>query len=551
MDAKTLPLDFAKLRTKSAGGIQFAVLMGLILFSAPIVRADDAPGDAWPTIQKEVNRLTSSGNYKTATKLLSEYISAHPDFGPAYERRAWATMDGLDLRDEISLVDSPLRRRSMGDPAASLGNMDPTYEPRRAFLQEKFQDKYVAPPDLKQVEQDIEAATRLQGSKFDPKPMRAFIAEFTGDIAEARKLIGSRCAKGEATAREYLTFSRIQRAEGDLDGALKSIELALKSPEVRGQALSRKFNMLIVKSQLTPATNLINKWQSEGKPDPRLSNIRIGVLSDKTVAFQEFDRLLAMMPDEGGIYYTRSIRDIQMRGDYKASLEDLNRAVELNPTSIVPVYARSCLHAKEGDPKLAMDDANQVVKLNPYFDLGYQLRSKLSNKLGDSDGARNDKQREAWLKRLYELHAKYKAAPDNADALAAVGEHYARGEDWKSALKALNRALELNPAQPVALRERGGLYGRFKKYDLALADANRLAEISTDPSTYSLRGDVYAGMEDWDSAVKDYERAKSLDRLPVALRRRAAWHSEAGRSEEANADLALADELSESDTAPR
>lgn len=510
------------------------------------------PPAAWKTAREEASALMASCEFAKAHQRLSEFLKTDPEFGPAYELRAWVLLDWLDLRDEFSLVDAPLRRRAMPDPASALGNVDPAVEARRVFLQDRFHDAYVAPRQFKSVQQDLEAARRLMGKDFDEHALEAFIAEFVGDLKRAKDLVAARCDSGKATPRDFLTYSRVLRAEGSFIASLKAVEMAWKSPETRAQATSRKMNLLRGLNRPADATTVFQKWQAESPHDPRLVFVRTAMTTDPTAMIADFDELVTVLPKEAGFFYGRATRFVQFRKDLDAALVDLNRAAELNPTSLIPIYARSCLYAKRGDQQAALNDATAAINCNPYFDLSLQVRARVYTKLGDEGSAKNDKRRELWLKQLYVLHFNHKQKPENIEAAFALGDHYARGEDWKPAVRALSACLQRAPRHTNALRERCRVYRTVGNLDLALADATAIVEIAPEPASYALRGDLHASRQEWNAAVEDYERAKGLDDcLEKALRQRAAWHSAAGRIAAAKTDLTRAEELATGEDVPR
>jgi tetratricopeptide (TPR) repeat protein len=335
------------------------------------------------------------------------------------------------------------------------------------------------------------------------------------------------------------------RTLGDMDGALAAADVALKSQETRFQAASRKVNMLRVLKRTEDAAALVERWQKTGSRDPRLLFVRIGLAKDPEVILKDFQALSEMLPREPGFHFGLATRTMQMRKDVEASMIELDRAIEKGSRSLLPYYARCSLWVKKNDAKSALLDATTAVECNPYFNLSYELRSKVYAQLGDAQAAQRDERHAQWLLRLYDLHKKCRLNPENVEAGVALGDHYARGADWTPAVRVLSACLERDPKHANALRRRSQAYLTTGNLDAALADATALVAVSPEPGSYSVRGDVYAKRQDWDRAVQDYERAKSLDgRLEQALRKRAAWHTSKGRVEPAKADLERANQVS-------
>ncbi len=492
----------------------------------------------WEKTQQQVSGLVSAGQFEKALQLVSAQIKANPQFAPAYEQRAWVMLDWLDLRDEVALTDLPLRHRYVGDPATGLSNIDPPMEVRRQYLQERFFEKYAPPAELKAVEQDLAEYRQLTGNPADGLAIEAFLAEFIGDLKRAKELISARCANGRATPREYLIQCRILRNDRDLAGALAAADQALTSPEILNQASKQKHSLLRALNRTKPAADFFDAWQASSSRDVRFLLARSLSSPDQQAQIQDLERLVDMLPKEAGIAYSLSVRDIQVRKDLEACMTHLTRAIELNPRSLMPHYARCGLKMRQGDAQGALADINMAIKCSPYFDMSYQLRSRIQQKLNNTEAARKDDLRRLWLKDLYQLAANSSAKPNDAEIAYSLGRHYARGEDWNRALQSLSACLKQSPKHVQAMRQRTEIYMTLNKLDLALAEADKIIAVDPDFAHYSLRGDVHALRKDWDAATNDYENARCLDdRLEQSLRQRAAWHKAAGRLEEATADL--------------
>ena len=500
----------------------------------------------WKSTQQKVNTLVTACQFEQAVGLLTEFIKSNPQFAPAYEQRAWVTLDWLDLRDELSLTDVPLRQRSFSDPATGLGNIDPPVEARRILLNDRFVEKYAPPKELKAVQQDLAECRKLGGKAFDDRAIESFIAEYIGDLDRAQQLLGTRCKDGTAKPREYLTQMRLSRTRGDIRGGLAAADEAWKYPETRNQAASRKISLLRSQNRNREASDFFDLWEDTSPRDVRFLNVRTAISLDKAHVFKDFAQLITLAPGEASLYYALSVRDIQINNDGKSCLTHLNQAVERSPNSLIPYYARCFVRLKQGDLKGALADANSAIQCNPDFDLSYQARSRVLNKMGDTDAAYADDRRRVWLKQLYNVHAAYKAKPENPETSYELGRHYANGEDWNMAIRSLTISLKKSPKNVKALLARSQALVAIGKLDQALADADAAIAVAPDPAGFSLRGDIFVRRQDWDKAVKDYERSKLLDdRMEQALRKRAAWHSAAGRVEQAKADLERAGQVSQ------
>ena len=78
-------------------------------------------------------------------------------------------------------------------------------------------------------------------------------------------------------------------------------------------------------------------------------------------------------------------------GNLPKSLEDFNRAVELNP-GLDTYFQRATTYQSMGDHAKALADLDQVVSLFPTSPMGYLARAKSREATGDLAGARSDRE---------------------------------------------------------------------------------------------------------------------------------------------------------------
>ncbi len=79
------------------------------------------------------------------------------------------------------------------------------------------------------------------------------------------------------------------------------------------------------------------------------------------------------------------------KGNYTDALNDLNRAIELDPKMSSAYINRGILYKNQGDYDAALDDYNKAAELNPSDAVIYINRANLySDCFGNSDAAIND-----------------------------------------------------------------------------------------------------------------------------------------------------------------
>ncbi|MBF0427250.1 MAG: tetratricopeptide repeat protein, partial [Magnetococcales bacterium] len=184
------------------------------------------------------------------------------------------------------------------------------------------------------------------------------------------------------------------------------------------------------------------------------------------------------------------------RGNVEARINDLGRAIALEPNNIALLQERiNALNAAQ-KPEQALIDLTRLLKLKPDEPELLLARAGLAQQLGKSAVAIADYNRvitthpelfQAWVSRA-ELHQKLN---QNDQALAdydraaklrpdAAAVHFNRGvllqtlERYQQALVALDQAVTLEPKQVEYLLRRGMVLVRLGKSQEALADFDRI-----------------------------------------------------------------------------
>jgi len=79
---------------------------------------------------------------------------------------------------------------------------------------------------------------------------------------------------------------------------------------------------------------------------------------------------------KSGAYLSRS-RAYEGKGDLDKALEDLNKAIKLEPKSVHAYQNRANLHQKRNEPDEALADYGKSIKMNPKFPFAYKSRGLL------------------------------------------------------------------------------------------------------------------------------------------------------------------------------
>ena len=258
-------------------------------------------------------------------------------------------------------------------------------------------------------------------------------------------------------------------------------------------------------------------------------------------------------------YYNSAL--IAMRdGKYNKALEDLNKAIEMNPAHSEAYSKRGMCYYELKQYKNASTDFDRAAQLDPSNESIRRMQMLLHQKMNDQDkyvklsnktvisivvciivlflgvsvySARNSareynsngltyQSKQQYDKALVEFNQAIKLYSGYAEAYFNRGMIYCKKKDYPDSLTDLNRAIQLDSQYTEAYFERGMLYCEIKKYDKALDDFDqaiklnsKYAEILKYSSQYAEaycgRGMLYCEEGKYDKALDDFDQAIELD----------------------------------------
>ena len=213
---------------------------------------------------------------------------------------------------------------------------------------------------------------------------------------------------------------------------------------------------------------------------------------------EDLDRAVDLNPDGVEALINRAAAHAQLEQGEQA-LADLNRVLELDPENYTAHYNRGNLRAAGGTLGLAVADYSEAVRLKPDFHEAF-LR------MGTAQAAqRNLGDALASLDRAVEIRADPEALFSRASILSGLGQA-------ERALADLNRALEEQPNFVRALHARGYLLGAMGRFEEALRDFDRSIELEPEQGFgFNMRGNAYRAMGNQEKAYSDYAEAARLD----------------------------------------
>lgn len=153
---------------------------------------------------------------------------------------------------------------------------------------------------------------------------------------------------------------------------------------------------------------------------------------------------------------------------------------------------------------LAIKDLDQALKLE-------QNATRFYNR------GRAYLQKKEYDRAIQDLDAAIRLDPNYTSAYNARGTAYASKGDHERGFRDLDYAIKLDSTYALAHYNKGNAYRKLGQHALALVSLNRgIALDSSEAGVFSVRGQVYVALKDYDRAIKDYDRALRME--PTATR---------------------------------
>ena len=192
--------------------------------------------------------------------------------------------------------------------------------------------------------------------------------------------------------------------------------------------------------------------------------------------------------------------------EFRRAIEDLDRAIELDPDNALAYDRRGLAYSRLGDHGRAIQDFDRAVKLDPSVAVYYYNRGNALTSMGFADEALGD------LDVAFELDPGLEGTMGpNADLARAymirAYDYFRELEEYDLALRDSKRAIELAPDDPGAFNQLCWYMSLTGRPADALPHCNR--SLSLDPNlyyAYDSRGLALALLGDYEKAVEDFTK---------------------------------------------
>jgi lipoprotein NlpI len=132
------------------------------------------------------------------------------------------------------------------------------------------------------------------------------------------------------------------------------------------------------------------------------SSERKFIARDLDGAMEDINKAVRMDPNDAKIYYIRGLIKSD-KGDFAGGMEDFSRAIELNPKDAKMYNYRAAFKRDMGDLGGAIEDCNKAIELSPLYGDAYDNRGYIKYNVG------------AWAESLGDLRKVYELVPPKRD----------------------------------------------------------------------------------------------------------------------------------------
>ncbi len=190
--------------------------------------------------------------------------------------------------------------------------------------------------------------------------------------------------------------------------------------------------------------------------------------------------------------YFREGRDFRLRGEPQRAIEQLTKAIELDPVLLDAYLHRGIAYYEIGDIEHVLSDLDLVILHAPDTPAAYYWRSRAYLEMGKTDLALED----------------------------------------------IDEAIELDPDEPADPLLRGVVHLRREEYDAAVEDATRAVQLGFEEDGYRNRAIAFAKMGNKQAAIEDWTRVVALNPdSAIAYCQRGMLWEKTGQMERAISDL--------------
>lgn len=263
-------------------------------------------------------------------------------------------------------------------------------------------------------------------------------------------------------------------------------------------------------------------------------------LGQYEAAIADFDQAIGL--DDGYVdaYNNRGFAYFT-QGKYVEAAADFERALELDGDYINAYNNHGLLCMKTQAYDRAVADFTNAITRDPQNSKYYVHRREAYLALDRKDEAEQDAEKVVWLSEVRRLNNAVAGRPANPENHIRLAQALVRGGKAEVAQAHFAKAIDAAPDEGRSYLSRAAYWFDRGEYQKAIADCDAALEREATPDAYSLRGESYLRLEDYDNAIADFDRAQRIDvRVAEAYYKRAKRLESRGQGEAARRDYAHA-----------
>ncbi|MBX3450702.1 MAG: tetratricopeptide repeat protein [Planctomycetaceae bacterium] len=399
------------------------------------------------------------------------------------------------------------------------------------------------------------SADRTAAGSTAPAPVIATVPELppelaklveSGDVPAMIAGLTEALEKSPNSVSILAARSTLYLRTGVQDLALADLDRAIRvSPDIARLHNNRGFLLISMNRHAEARAALERSLALDPQAASTHNNLGLLLLAEGRVqeAVPIFSRAIDLDDSYVDAYNNRGFCQMQL-GLIDKALGDFNAALRLKPGYVNSINNRGLLKLMAGDLDAAILDFTEAMLKDPLNPKYYVHRRQAYLTMGDAAKAKEDARKIQWLQQLQVHNAAVGRDPNSVKALLARAEHFESAGDRDSAEVDLARAQMLEPASTAVRLSRARFALSENNFQKVVDLCGEILKQQDSADARSLRGDALLKLGRYNEAIADYDAVGRFDPFVAeAYWRRGKQHAQNGASEEANADLARAQEL--------
>lgn len=417
------------------------------------------------------------------------------------------------------------------------------------------------PEQEKSSSQKIEKSPKLENPVIEQLVAKARAAVIAGQPPVAIEALSQAIGVAPQQSKLFRLRADVYALVGQLANARADYTLALNVDPNNADLLNVRGYFLMTQGLIDEAkADLSKAVELAPSLSPAWNNRGLVALAKKDYANAEADFTKAIEVDRkyADALNNRGFARLKQQ-KYDSALVDLKAAIKVDPKYTTAWNNCGLAYMAQEDYPSAVEAFNKTVSLAPTDVRWLNHRRAALLKLEKFEEAAADERKIRWLAGLNQLTQNAVANARSAKAWINRGSYLVQGSEFGAAVQDFSRALALAPGNTLALNGRAAAWLNTGEIQKAITDCDE--SLVSDPTNeaFSIRGDCWFALNDYDQAINDFEAAKRFDdTVAKAYLMRAQQLQTEGKKDQAHADrekarqitAGLAGELTEPDTQP-